>query len=413
MADSVPTATLAGEAAESRGVRECLQWFTREKKWINEVHLQVCRIPAPTFVEQERAEWMRATLRELGWDAVLDRAGNVIAMPDPGAEPPFVAVTAHLDTVIAPRNKDEIVLEPDGRLRGPGVADNGAGLAALLALARVLKSCPPIEDALARVLLVANVCEEGEGNLNGMRFLCQHSGWLDRIAAFVVLDGANTDHITARALGSRRFEVTFTGPGGHSWSDFGAANPVHALARAVSLFADTRLEGSPKSSLNAGMIEGGASVNAIPAEARAKIDIRSESNEKLDQIVTALHAAVARAREIENQRATGEKLSARVREIGSRPAAEMPSGSPIVSHVRAVDAHLGIRSHLDCSSTDANIPMFLGKPAVSIGAGGSGGGAHTLQEWFKPEGRDLGLKRVLLTLALLLRDPRIVAGMAW
>lgn len=410
MADSATTTTLAGEAAEARGVRECLQWFTREKKWINEIHLQVCRIPAPTFVEQERAEWMRNTLREFGWDAVLDRAGNVIATPDSDSEPPFIALTAHLDTVIAPRHKDEIVLDPDGRLRGPGVADNGAGLAALLAIARALKSCPPIEDALGRVMLVANVGEEGEGNLNGMRFLCQHSGWLDRIAAFLVLDGANTDHITARALGSRRFEVTFSGPGGHSWSDFGAANPVHALARAVSLFADTRLEDQPKSSFNVGMIEGGASINAIPAEARAKIDIRSESNDKLDQIVIALNAAVARAREVENQRASGEKVAARVKEIGSRPAAELPLGSPILAYIRAVDAHLGIRSHLDCSSTDANIPMFIGKPAISIGAGGQGGGAHTLQEWFKPEGRDLGLKRVLLTLALLLRDPRTIAG---
>ncbi len=406
MTDLAPTATLAGEVAEARGVRECLQWFTREKKWINEVHLQVCRIPAPTFVEQERADWMRGMLRDLGWDAVLDRAGNVIAQPEPDAEGPLVAVTAHLDTVIAPRNKDEIVLEPDGRLRGPGVADNGAGLAALLALARALKSCPAIEDAHAGVLLVANVGEEGEGNLSGMRFLCQQSGWLDRIAAFLVLDGANTDHITARALGSRRFEVTFTGPGGHSWSDFGAANPVHALARAVSLFADTRLEGQPKSSFNVGMIEGGASINAIPAEARAKIDIRSESNEKLDQIVASLNAAVARARDVENQRANGEKVAVRVREIGSRPAAELPPGSPILTYLRAVDAHLGVRSRLDCSSTDANIPMFIGKPAISIGAGGTGGGAHTLQEWFKPEGRDLGLKRILLTLALLLRDPR-------
>src|SRR5574340_376156 len=410
MADSATTTTLAGEAAEARGVRECLQWFTREKKWINEIHLQVCRIPAPTFVEQERAEWMRNTLREFGWDAVLDRAGNVIATPDSDSEPPFIALTAHLDTVIAPRHKDEIVLDPDGRLRGPGVADNGAGLAALLAIARALKSCPPIEDALGRVMLVANVGEEGEGNLNGMRFLCQHSGWLDRVAAFLVLDGANTDHITARALGSRRFEVTFSGPGGHSWSDFGAANPVHALARAVSLFADTRLEDQPKSSFNVGMSEGGASINAIPAEARAKIDIRSESNDKLDQIVIALNAAVARAREVENQRASGEKVAARVKEIGSRPAAELPLGAPILAYIRAVDAHLGIRSHLDCSSTDANIPMFIGKPAISIGAGGQGGGAHTLQEWFKPEGRDLGLKRVLLTLALLLRDPRTIAG---
>lgn len=392
-----------------RGVRECLQFFTREKKWINEIHLQLCRIPAPTFLERQRAEWMRSQLNELGWQATLDRAGNVRAIARADAAGPFVALTAHLDTVIAPRNKDEIVVEADGRFRGPGVADNGAGLAALLAVARALKSCPEIEDRRGDLLLVANVGEEGEGNLSGMRYLCQQSAVAGKIAAFLVLDGAQTDYITARALGSRRFEVTFTGPGGHSWSDYGTGNPVHALCRAIALFSDVRVEASPKSSVNAGMVEGGTGINAIPALARAKVDIRSESNAKLDELVEALNAAVAQAQEQENQRATGGKVAARMREIGARPAAALAENAPILAHVRAVDAHLGIRSRLDCSSTDANIPMHLGYPAISIGAGGQGGGAHTLQEWFKPEGRDLGLKRVLLTLALLLRDPALHA----
>lgn len=405
-ASAVPS---AGEAAEMRGVRECLQFFTREKKWINETHLQLCRVPAPTFLEQQRAEWMRAELNRLGWQAMLDRAGNVRATARADAPGPFVALTAHLDTVIAPRNKDEITVEADGRFRGPGVADNGAGLAALLAVARAIKSCPDIEDRRGDVLLVANVGEEGEGNLSGMRYLCQESAVAGKIGAFLVLDGAQTDHITARALGSRRFEVAFTGPGGHSWSDFGTGNPVHALCRAVSLFSDLRLETSPKSSINAGVLEGGTGVNAIPAQARAKVDIRSESNEKLEELVEALSAAIAQAQEQENQRASGGKVVARVREIGSRPAAALPEDAPILAYVRAVDAHLGIRSRLDCSSTDANIPMHLGYPAISIGAGGLGGGAHTLQEWFKPEGRDLGLKRILLTLALLLRDPALHA----
>lgn len=409
-ANLAPTATLAGEVAVVRGVRECLQWFTREKKWINEAHLQVCRIPAPTFLEQERAEWMRGQFRELGWEANFDRAGNVIATSEAQSAGPFVAVTAHLDTVLAPRTKDDIVVEGDGRFRGPGVADNGAGLAALLALARALKTCPPLERAAAEVLLVANVGEEGEGNLNGMRYLCHHSGWMERIAAFLVLDGANTDHITARALGSRRFEIAFSGPGGHSWSDYGVGNPVHALSRAVALFADVKLNGEPKCSLNVGTIEGGTSINAIPAVARAKVDIRSENNHKIDELVETLNAAITRAQDLENQRATHGKVVARIKEIGSRPAALTPDDAPIVNYVRAVDAHLGIRSHLDCSSTDANIPMSLGKPAVSIGAGGQGGGAHTMQEWFRPEGRDLGLKRVLLTLALLLRDPEITGA---
>jgi len=196
-----------------------------------------------------------------------------------------------------------------------------------------------------------------------------------------------------------------TGPGGHSWSDFGLGNPVHALCRAVALFSETRLEGEPRSAINVGLVDGGSSVNAIAQSARAKVDIRSESNDKMDELVEILAGAVERARDLENQRATAGKVSSKVREIGARPAAALPPDAAILQYIRAVDAHLGIRSRLDCSSTDANIPISMGIPAIAIGAGGLGGGAHTTQEWFRPEGRDLGLKRILLLLLLLLRDP--------
>lgn len=388
------------EIVEHRGVRECLQWFTREKQWINEVHLQLCRIPAPTFLEQDRAAWFAEQFRSLGWNTSIDRAGNVVALSGEG---PYVALTAHLDTVIAPRSKDEIKVEGDGRFYGPGVSDNGAGLAALLAVARVWKSCSSLPEFPCGLMLAANVGEEGEGNLLGMRHLCKVSS-TRKIEAFIVVDGANTDYITTRGLGSRRFEVTFNGPGGHSWSDYGLANPLHALCRAVSLFAETRLDSGPKSAINVGLIEGGSSVNAIAQTARAKVDIRSESNERIDELVELLSSVVERARDIENQRAITGRVSVKLREIGSRPAAALPEGAQILQYVRAVDAHLGIRSHLDTSSTDANIPLSLGIPAVSIGAGGVGGGAHTTQEWYRPEARDLGLKRIFLTLLLLLRN---------
>jgi len=402
MAANTATAGInIGELTEHRGVRECLQWFTREKQWINEAHLQLCRVPAPTFVEQERAAWFQEQLREAGWDASIDRAGNVVAAL--GAAP-YVALTAHLDTVLAPRGKDEISVDPDGRFHGPGVSDNGAGLAALLAMARAWKCSSGLPESAAGLLLVANVGEEGEGNLLGMRHLCKQSPLARKIQAFLIVDGANIDHITTRALGSRRFEVTFTGPGGHSWSDFGVGNPVHALCRAVALFSETRLESGAKSSVNVGLIEGGSGVNAIAQTARAKVDIRSENNERMDELVDTLTSAVDRARDIENQRATGGRVAAKLKEIGSRPAAALAENAAILRYLRAVDGHLGIRSHLDCSSTDANIPLSLGIPALAIGAGGLGGGAHTPQEWFSPEGRDLGLKRILLTLLLLMRD---------
>ena len=386
------------QLADHRGVKECLQWFTREKRWIDERHLELCRIPAPTFQEADRAVWFLEQFRALGWEASIDRAGNVIAALGEG---PYVALTAHLDTVIAARSKDDIAV--DGSLyRGPGVCDNGAGLAALVGFARAWKSGPRLPALSLSPLVVANVGEEGEGNLLGMRYLCQQSPLASRIAAFVVADGANTDHITCRALGSRRFEAVFSGPGGHSWSDFGVGNPLHALCRAVALFADTAVDDSPKSAINVGMIEGGAGVNAIPQSARAKVDIRSESNRKIDELVGALERAVDRARETENQRATLGPVVSRLKEIGSRPAGALADDAPILKFIRAVDAHLGIRSRLDCASTDANVPLSLGKPAIAIGAGGVGGGAHTLQEWFRPDGRDLGLKRIFLLMLLLL-----------
>ncbi len=389
-----------GELADRREVRDCLQWFTREKQWVNETHLQICRIPAPTFLEQERAAWLAGYFRTAGWQVSIDAAGNVIATD--GAAP-FVAVTAHMDTVLAPRSKDDIGVEADGRFVGPGVADNGAGLAALAALARVWKTCPGLHGTGRGLLLAANTAEEGEGNLAGMRRLLKDTPTGRRIEAFVVVDGANIDHITTRALGSRRFEITFSGPGGHSWSDYGVGNPVHALCRAVALFSETRLDGTPKSAFNVGLIEGGSSINAIAHTARAKVDIRSESDEKTDELVRVLTSAVERARDSENQRAIAGRVTGKLKEIGSRPAAALPEDAPILQYIRAVDAHLGIRSHLDCSSTDANIPLSLGIPAVAIGSGGAGGGAHTMQEWFRPDGRDLGLKRLFLLVLLLLR----------
>src|SRR6202142_3024127 len=323
-ANLAPISSLVGEAADLRGMRECLQWFTREKQWINDIHLQLCRVPAPTFLEQQRAEWIVAQFRNLGWEAQIDRAGNVIATPDAHSEGPYVALTAHLDTVLAPRRKEDIGVDPDGRFGGPGISDNGAGLAALLAIARALKVCPPVEGWHADLLLVANVGEEGEGNLSGMRPLCKQSPLGKKIAAFLVLDGASTDHITTRALGSRRFEVTFTGPGGHSWSDYGGGNPIHALCRAVALFAETRMDSAPKSSVNVGLIEGGSGVNAIAQAARCKMDIRSESNGRMDELVDILANAVERARDLENQRQTGGRVTVKTREIGSRPAAALP-----------------------------------------------------------------------------------------
>ena len=417
-ANLLPVAATAGETAESAGVREAMRWFTREKQWVNEIHLQLCRVPAPTFLEQARAEWFAAQMRGFGWHAGIDQAGNVVAslhssslrsQPDSN----LVALTAHLDTVLAPKTKEDVVIDRDGDFRGPGVSDNGAGLTGLLAIAKSIKATATLQtgDMWDRLLLIANVGEEGEGNLRGMRHICAQPELIQQVRAFLVLDGAATDHITVQALGSRRFEITFSGPGGHSWSDFGVGNPVHALSRAISHFVDENPldpRATPRVSVNVGIIEGGAGVNAIASSARAKVDIRSESNDRIEELVTLLYDAVTRAEARENAHLTESKaafkrVTVKVREIGNRPASVLPADSPLLKTLRSVDAHLGIRARLDCASTDANIPLSMGIPAVSIGAGGKGGGAHTLLEWYRPDGRDLGLKRILLTAAMLLR----------
>lgn len=395
------------DLARTPGVRACLEWFRKERAWINEQHLKMCRIPAPTFLEQKRAEWMAERFRTLGWEAKLDRAGNVVATLPGRREGPAVAVTAHLDTVLAPRVPEDIRIGDEGRMLGPGVSDNGAGLAALLALAGAWTAAPPIQDPPLSPVLIANVGEEGEGNLCGIRYLCRPAA-NGRFKAFLVLDGPSTDHITCQALASRRFEVTFTAPGGHSWSDHGAANPVHALSRAITHFTADAPTGDPRCSFNFGLIAGGTSINAIPSEARAKVDLRSESSARMEELAALLGASVERALEEENRRAEvqarapGGRAGARLKEIGSRPGGSLPEGASILEYLLAVDAHLGIRSSLDCSSTDANIPLSLGLQAVSIGAGGQGGGAHTPVEWFQPDGRELGLRRILLALCLLL-----------
>jgi tripeptide aminopeptidase len=358
-----------------------LEWFRKEKAWITEQHLALCRIPAPTFFEQQRAEWVAARFRSLGWEAKLDRAGNVIATLPGRRDSDAVAVTAHLDTVLAPRNPDDIRVMGDGRILGPGVSDNGAGLTALLALAAVWSSCSPLAGVAP--VLIANVGEEGEGNLCGMRYLCRAKG--TRYRAFLVLDGPNSEHVTWRALASRRFEVTLTGPGGHSWNDHGIGNPVHALSRAITWFTEQAQElerqaGEPRSSFNFGIFQGGTSINSIPAEARAKVDLRSERQDRMDLLARLLAATVEKAVAWENSRSTAERgaggrVAARVKEIGSRPGGGLAEGEPLLETLLAVNAHLGIRTQLDCSSTDANIPLSLGLPAVSIGAGGQGGGA--------------------------------------
>jgi acetylornithine deacetylase/succinyl-diaminopimelate desuccinylase-like protein len=389
----------------SGSIREAFRFFDRHARWIDDQHLTLCRIPAPTFHERARAEWFLEQFSSFGLTARLDRAGNVLAhRADAHRAAPLIAVTAHLDTVLAPSNPAQIEFAR-GKLHGPGVSDNGAGLAALLTLARAYAE-RPFHDGAATPLFVANVGEEGEGNLSGMRFLCRPSPLLNRIRAFVVLDGPSVEHITSEALACRRFDISMTGPGGHSWADHGTANPIHALSRLITTFIDRRTAAgaSGRCSYNFGVIDGGSTVNAIPSSARAKVDLRSSDPVTLDGLVADLASAAESAESAENHAAAAGRVAVSMRETGSRPGGKLPDSATILKYIRAIDQYLGIRSWSDCASTDANVPLSLGLEAISIGAGGSGGGAHTPGEWYSCEGRTLGLRRIALLLSLLLSE---------
>ena len=383
-------------------VEAATAWFLAHEELLLERQMEVTRIPAPPFGETARAEWLAARFRELGLEEVhIDGIGNVIGIR-PGAaaqpEPKYLAVTAHMDTVF-PAGTGVVVRRENNRLYGPGISDNSAGITALLALAGALQHAEiRTEWPLA---FIGNVGEEGEGDVRGMRYIFAEACWRDTIAATLVLDGAGTDTVVTEALGSKRFLVTLFGPGGHSWSDFGTANPIVVLARAIDQFARTPIPASPKTTFNIGVISGGTSVNSIPETASIKVDIRSVAGEQVERLERALRDAVERAVAQEPRTTFGGRshsgLSADIKLIGSRPAARLGAGSPLLAVIQAVDTLLDNNARLQRASTDANIPLSQGRDAVAIGAGGAGGGAHTLHEWYDPTGRDLGLRRILLT----------------
>jgi tripeptide aminopeptidase len=383
-------------------VSVALDWFHQNLASINDTQIRLTEIPAPSFQESARAAAVKSLFEQAGLHVEIDRTGNVVAtLPGansaPGADRrDTVMLSAHLDTVF-PAGTDVQVEHDASRWTAPGISDNGTGLAALIAIARALRAAQ-IQPQLT-ILFVANVGEEGEGNLRGMRAMIAAYG--SRLKAVIALDGSSIDHVTTKALASRRVEVVITGPGGHSWSDFGLPNPINALVRASVRFINTKVPPSPRTTFNLGQISGGTSVNSIPHEASLKVDIRSESDDELARLESALRECIAAGvrDEMESSRDRSRgKLEFKVDLLGSRPGGELRSDSPLLAALRAADDFVGNQSRAERSSTDANIPLSLGIDAISIGAGGNGGGAHSLQEWYDPAGREMGLQRALLTL---------------
>lgn len=358
--------------------------------------IRICEIPAPPFKEWERGRYFAARFAELGLtDVHTDSEGNVIGFYRGEAEEPLLALSAHLDTVF-PEDTDVKVRRIGSRLCAPGIADDAAGLAALVGLIQTLNSA---EIRLrGSIAFVATVGEEGEGDLRGVRHLFSEGRLAGRVTAFVSFDGTTIEFITHQALGSRRYRVTLKGPGGHSWGDFGVVNPVHALGRVIARMADYRAPHEPRTTYNIGRIEGGESVNVIPQSASMDIDLRSVSELELSRLEEFLLAAIDRATLEENsmRAASGPRLQADLTVIGNRPSGETPRDSLLVRTAIEASRVMGITPILNRASTDSNIPISLGIPAITIGAGGMSSDSHRLSEWYDPIGRDVGYKRALL-----------------
>lgn len=363
-----------------------------------EDQIAICEIPAPPFKEQARAERYRDLFREIGLVNVrIDREGNVLGERPGRAPRPHVVVSAHLDTVF-PEGTDVRVKRDGSVLRGPGIADDCRGLAVVLGVARAIVRLDL--ETPGTITFVGTVGEEGLGDLRGVKHLFAEElkGRVDR---FVSVDG--TGHgITHVGVGSRRYRVTFTGPGGHSFGAFGLANPVHALGRAIARVADFDVPTQPKTTFNVGRVGGGTSVNAIAYDAWMEVDMRSADAAALKALDARFLDAVDAALADENARWDSRgRLSVDPAVVGDRPAGSTPATSPIVRAALAVSQALGLQAGLGEGSTDANAPMALGIPAITIGGGGSATGVHSLAEAFETTNSWLGTQRALLvTLAL-------------
>ena len=355
--------------------------------------IAIAQIAAPTGEEQERAGWVTRRFQDYTLsDVHTDAAGNVIGRRAGTERLAPVVICAHLDTVF-PRSTDLSIRRDGERLVGPGINDNGRGLAVMLALAA------EIDGARVRtqrpVEFVATTGEEGIGDLRGAKHYFAGRG--SNAHAVVALDGAGDERIIHRALGSRRFRVSFHGPGGHSWAAFGAPNAVHAAAGAASRLASTHLPTAPRTTLSVGRIGGGLSVNSIPAAAWLEIDARSTSADQLDELERAIRRAAHAAADEENGRRTlgAAPLTVRIEPIGERPCGETPVEDDLVQQAIEATVLIGRQPDLALASTDANVPISQGIPAIAIGAGGRGGDAHTHAEWFDNLRGTLGVARAL------------------
>jgi acetylornithine deacetylase/succinyl-diaminopimelate desuccinylase-like protein len=374
-------------------VRQALEAARAGEPQTIEDQIAICQIEAPPFREQRRAEDYRRRLEALGLRNVrIDSVGNVIAERPGEPGEPVVVISGHLDTVF-PEGTDVTVRREGTMLRAPGIGDDCRGLAILLGIARALDQAQV--RTRGTIVFVGTVGEEGAGNLRGVRHLFARE-LRDRVDYFISVDGTGLG-LTKDAVGSHRYTVTYRGPGGHSYGDFGAPNPVHALGRAIAKISDFSVPTDPRVTFSVGVIEGGTSVNSIAMSAAMQVDMRSVDAGALDALDARLQTALRQALDEENARwSQGDRLTMEIDTIGIRPAGTQPADARIVRAATDAGRALGFDVPAIASSTDANIPIGLGIPAVTIDGGGRGGGAHSLGEWFDTADSHLGTQWALL-----------------
>jgi tripeptide aminopeptidase len=391
-----PAATLAAQPV----IRRALDFIKVNEPAVVDEQIRLCEIPAPPFAEQKRGDAYRAAFERLGLKNVrIDAVGNVLGERPGRAEGPRVVIGAHLDTVF-PEGTNVKTTRTGSVIAGPGIGDDCRGLAVVLGLIRAMNEAG-IETA-GTVTFVGTVGEEGLGDLRGVKHLVT-TELRGRIDSFVSIDGTGLS-ITHVGVGSRRYRVAFTGSGGHSFSDFGIANPVHTLGRAIAKIAALEVPRDPKTTFNVGRIGGGTSVNSIASEAWMEIDMRSKDKSALADVDKRVMQALDQALAEENARwADKGRLTLEKKLVGDRPAGSTPASAAIVKAALDASRALGLNAPLEEGSNDANFPMSVGIPAVAIDGGGQGEGAHSLSEQFDTTDSWQGTARALLLTVALAR----------
>jgi tripeptide aminopeptidase len=391
---SDPTKKVYEALLKDSKIKMGLDFLVQDNDHTTLEQVAMTEIPAPTFQEQERGMDYQERLIEYGLKKVeVDKQGNVFGIRPGIGNGPKLVVAAHLDTVF-PEGTDVKAKYKDGRIYAPGISDNGRGLASVLTLLRALEKAG-IQTS-GDVVFGATVGEEGLGDLNGVKALFENNKDID---GFISIEPGDRERITYLATGSRRYRVTYTGPGGHSFGDFGKPSAIHALGRAISRISDIKTPKEPKTTYNVGTITGGTSVNTISAKAEMLIDMRSVSQVALKELEDQVLDVLKNAAEDENNRWETDEIKVEVKLVGDRPAGTQPEDCIIVQAALASASALGFEPILDePSSTDSNVPISLGIPAVTLGGGGEYGGCHTLDEFYDPKDAFYGVQKIFLTI---------------